>query len=247
MMEEIYMKDTIAPLLNVANFLELVERVVNSPKHLPSMAVFYGYSGYGKTFSAKYASRMHRALFLEVGYSWTMSKFCNALLWELGREVKGTISAKIDRIIEALQTTPNRPLIIDEFDHFMTKNSVEIIREIHDNTKTPIILIGEELLPQNLKQFERFHNRIIAWEPAQQTNMDDARELAKIHCPDILITENLLHDAFKASGGRVRRICTNLALIQEEADNTGIVTIGQNEWGNKPFFVGQPPVRRRLT
>ncbi|MBL4906952.1 MAG: ATP-binding protein [Sneathiella sp.] len=246
MTDETYRIETIAPLLNVANFLELVERVINSPNHLPSMAVFYGYSGFGKTFSAKYAARMHRALFLEVGYSWTISKFCNALLSELGCELKGTISGKIDRIIDALKMAPNRPLIIDEFDHFMTKNGVEIVREIHDKTDTPIILIGEELLPQSLKQFERFHNRIIAWEPALQTTMEDAKELAKIHCPDILIDENLLHDAFKASGGRVRRICTNLALIQEEADNAGIVKIGQSEWGSKPFFVGQPPVRRRF-
>lgn len=238
--------NTIAPLANVSNFMELMETVMNSPAHLPSMAVFYGYSGYGKTFSATYAAHSYRAMFLEIGRSWSATKFLEALCEELGVKTRGTKSGKMDRIIEALLDTPDRPLIIDEFDYFVEKpECVELVREIINNANTPIILVGEEMLPQNLKQpqYERFHNRILAWQPALKSTYEDAVALANLYAKDVEIDPALLKKAYDASSGVARRICVNLHMIKEEANNIGgAITIA--DWGGKSFYEGNPPARR---
>lgn len=132
---------TIAPLTNVTLFSELVERVSSRHKHLPAIGAWYGWSGLGKTFSATYGAHQFRAYYIEIGSTWTLAKFCQALLTELGIPPKGTIAAMVDAAIAALAET-TRPLIIDEFDHVVRRNYVEAIREIHDKSGAPIILIG---------------------------------------------------------------------------------------------------------
>lgn len=234
---------TIAPLTNVALFTELVSRVMNRPRHLPGMATFHGPSGYGKTFSATYAANKHRAFYLEVGESWTKAKFCRALLTELGVQPKGTIADMVDRIIEALVTT-DRPLIIDEFDHVVRRRYHETVREIHDKTGAPIVLIGEELLPGELVPFERFHNRMLDWVPAQPAGLDDATALARLYCPEVEIAEDLLARLLERSDGRVRRIATNLERVRELAAAEALETIDLAVWGDRPLFSGIPPRRR---
>lgn len=235
---------TIAPLNNVALFNELVERVVNRPRHLPGMASFHGFSGYGKTFSATYAANKYRAYYVEVGESWTKAKFCRALLTELGADTRGTIADMVDRIIEHLVIN-ERPVIIDEFDHVVARRYHETIREIHDKTGAPIILIGEELLPNKLATTsERFHNRMLDWVPAQPADADDARALARLYCPGLEIADDLLELITRRSEGRVRRICVNLERVRETAGLEGLERIDLATWGDRPLFSGKPPARR---
>lgn len=236
---------TIAPLRNVALFIELVDRVMNRPAHLPGMATFHGFSGYGKTFSATYAANKWRARYIEVGASWTRKKMCEALLVELGETVKGTISSMVDTIIEALAIA-NVPLIIDEFDHVvsMGEKAVNLVREIHDKSEASIILIGEENLPNTLSRWERMHNRMLDWVPAQPADADDTAHLARLYCPDLEIAPDLLGRIADKSAGRVRRICVNLERVREHARMNGLDSIGLAEWGDQSLFTGKPPVRR---
>ena len=175
---------TIAPLRNVNLFREQVERLMNRPPHLPGMGAFYGYSGLGKTFSATYGANMFRAFYVECGESWTKKKFCQRVLQELGMQPQGTIADMVDQIIEALSMA-QRPLIIDEFDFAVARKMVELVREIHDKSAAPIILIGEELLPRKLEPFERFHNRVLEWVLAQPADRDDVNQLASLYCPEV--------------------------------------------------------------
>lgn len=234
---------TIAPLQNVALFTDLVQRVVNRPRHLPGLAIFHGFSGYGKTFSATYAANRHRAYYLEVGESWTKRKFCVALLTELGLSPAGTIADMVDQIIEQLVIT-DRPLIIDEADFIVSRGYHETIREVHDKSGAPIVLIGEEMLPVKLQRFERFHNRVIDWVAAQPADLDDAQALAALYSPDVAIGRDLLELIVTRSDGRVRRICTNIERVRSEARLRGADSIDRAAWGDRPLFTGKPPARR---
>jgi DNA transposition AAA+ family ATPase len=235
---------TIAPLKNVALFTELVERVMERPAHLPGMATFHGFSGYGKTFSATYAANLYKARYVEVGSSWTKKRFCEALLAEIGITPKGrTIADMVDAIIEAL-ALDDKPLIIDEFDYVAEKGMVELVREIHDKTGAAIILIGEELLPAKLERWERFHNRILDWQAAAPADYDDVVHLARLYCNDIGIEDKLLRKIGEASQGRVRRICVNIERVREQAIATGQLSIDLKDFDGE-LFTGRPP-RGRL-
>lgn len=236
---------TIAPLRNVVLFDELLDRVVSRRRHLPGMGTFHGFSGLGKTFSATYGAQRHRALYVEVGESWTKAKFCKALLVELGVPPRGTIADMIDVIIAHLVEL-ERPLIVDEFDHVVARGYVETIREIHDKSGAPIVLIGEELLPTKLLPWERFHNRILDWVPAQPTTAEDVAVLARLYVPGVEIGGDLLDHINKKSDGRVRRVIVNLERVREAALLDGLERVDLRLWGDRPLFSGLPPQARRV-
>ncbi|KAB2860460.1 MAG: ATP-binding protein, partial [Bauldia sp.] len=124
---------SVAPLKNVAACLTLVDQLIHRPPHLPSIGVFSGFSGYGKTMAAQYAWNRTNALFVEVFDYWTRKKFCQALLAELGvAKARGTIGDMMDEIIARLGDDPARPLIIDEADKLVDRGMIENLREIAD-------------------------------------------------------------------------------------------------------------------
>lgn len=234
---------TTAPLRNVALFAGLVDQVVNRPRHLPGFGVFHGFSGYGKTRAAVYAANKHRAYYVEVGESWTRRTFCQALLTELGLRAKGSVPDMVQQIISHLLVT-DRPLIIDEFDHVVRRRYYELVREIHDKAEAPVVVIGEELLPQMMAQHERLHNRVLDWVAAQPADGDDAGQLARLFAPEVAIAPDLAETIARASDGRVRRICVNIERVRQEALTQGWSTVDQATWGERPLFQGRPPARR---
>lgn len=252
---------TIAPLTNVSLFAELMERIMNRSAHLPGLGTFHGFSGYGKTFSAAYAANTYRALHVEVGASWTVKKFCQSVLRELGfvaskaqRDPRSphaadvmakTIPDMVEQIIEAL-AIEERPLIIDEFDHVTNwgERSVNIVREILDKSLGTIILIGEEALPAKLQAWERVHNRVLDWVPAQPATEHDTQILCQLYCDGVQVAPDLAQHITELAEGRVRRICVNLDRVREWAQANGQQTVDMQTWGDRPLFSGRPPARR---
>ncbi len=236
---------TTAILTNVTLFSELVNRIMTRPAHLPGIGVFHGFSGYGKTFSAIYAAHRTRAYYLEVGESWTKAKFVRQLLIELGRDPRGTVADMVELAIQALAMTPGRPLIIDEADWIVKRGYIETVRELHDKSGTPIILIGEELLPSKIAALsERTHNRVLDWVPAQPADIQDASALARLYAPDVEIGRDLLEHLVAKSGGRIRRICVNIERIRSEAAVEDWTSVDLEEWGQRALYSGQQPARR---
>lgn len=245
--DEVQKVNTLAPLQNVSLFVELLDRLVDTPMHLTPLGVFYGFSGYGKTCSACFGANKHRALYIEVGASWTLKKFCQNLLKELGIEANKTISDMVEQLIEALSLRGS-PLIIDEFDHVANLNekSVNIIREILDKARTPIILIGEEMLPARLKRWERFDNRVRSWVAAQPVNFMDTKHLLSLYAPKIQVTDGIIKEMLEQSKGVTRRICMGIEGLKEFSATQNIKEISKANWGNRSFFETRPMARKAV-
>ena len=74
-----------------------------------------------------------------------------------------TTAANLDLICEQLAAS-QRPLILDEADYLVAKaGMVELVRDIYEGSQSPIMLVGEEMLPNKLKKYERFHGRVLNW------------------------------------------------------------------------------------
>ena len=235
-----------APLRNMALFYELVERVMTRSLHLPGMACFYGHSGYGKTFSAIWAANKARAYYVELGETWTRKTLCLAVLRELGLAsvAQSSLPDLVSAIVDRLAEERDRPLIIDEADFLAKKGMIDLVREIHDKSQAPVILIGEELLPVKLQRFERTHNRMLDWVAAVPCDMADARQLAKLYCPGLDVDDDLVAAIAKASDGRARRIAVNLDRVRERALMKSKKRMSLADWGGDAFFTGEPPRRR---
>lgn len=238
-------KGMIAPLQNVALFNELVERVMNRPIGLPGLATFHGPSGYGKTFSATYAAHKFKAYYIKVGDSWTRKTFLEKLITEIGEKAYGTIPNMVDQVVDILIGI-DRPIIIDEFDTVVDKNYPELIREIHDETDAPIILIGEERLPSKLMKWERIHNRMLDWVAAQPVLREEVNILARYNAADIEIADDLLDQVFKVSEGCARRVSINLNRIRNVTTGRGLSRMNLKDWGKEELYIGKAAGRTQI-
>jgi DNA transposition AAA+ family ATPase len=119
-----------------------------------------------------------------------------------------------------------RPLIVDEAHHIAAKHFVDVLRELHDKSLAPVILIGEETLPSTLERFERVHNRMLEWLGAEECNIDDARTLVRAYCPSLSVGEELLAVVVQRTGGNTRRIVVAISRIAEAARVAGLQSIG---------------------
>lgn len=239
--------NTIAPLKNVALCSRALERAMTRPQHLPGMVCFYGPSGFGKSFAAAYTANKHRAYYIECKSTWTKKAILSAIAREMGLVPSATMYELTEQISGHLVMT-DRPLIIDEMDHIVKREAVEIIRDIYEGSHVPILLIGEENLPTNLKKWERFDGRILDFVPSQAADASDAKALARFYCRRVTISDDLVAELAKRAKGSIRRICVNLARIEEETLEAGKTEIDLNGWNSmkKGFWTGEAAVRKEF-
>ena len=123
---------------------------------------------------------------------------------------------------------------------------IEIVRELHEYSGAPIILVGEEKLPAKLLNVERVHNRVLEWFPAQPCDIEDTQQLARAFAPLVAIADDLLEHIRSQSGGRARRIVVNLARVGELARNKGLKSIDRAAIGTAQLYTGEPPAVRHV-
>ncbi|WP_319774444.1 ATP-binding protein [Breoghania sp.] len=236
---------SIAPLKNVASLMTLIETLRNRAFGLPGIGVFSGHSGFGKSVAAQYAMNRTGAIYVEVRDYWRPKRLCEALLNELGEmKPRGTLAKMMDDIIYRVGDAPDRALIIDEADKLVDGCMIELIRDIHETTQAPVVLIGEENLPKKLEKHERVHNRVLDFQLANPCDQEDTAALARLLVPDLRLSSDLLEDVRTRTSGRARRIATTLHEIGQHARNNGLTEIDRASYGGR-IFTGETPIRHR--
>jgi hypothetical protein len=234
----------IAPLVNIAVAERAITRATGRALHQPGMVGMYGPSGYGKSLAAAWVTARNRAYYVQASDFWTKKVMMQDICRALGLQFNtGHTIADMARMIAAQLEQSARPLIVDEFDYVIDKNLVEALRSIYEASKAAILIIGEEAMPQKLKRWERFHGRILDWYPAQPAGLEDARELAKLYCPHVAVSDCLLEKLVDKARGSVRRISTNLETIQEEAMGNAWERVTLEMWGTRMIHTGEAPRR----
>lgn len=232
-----------APLVNVSICVSALEKAMKRPAHLPGIVTFTGPSGFGKSTAAAIASNRFDAVYVQAKSSWTRKAAHLAILKEMNIAPAKTLYGMAEQVAEQLALS-RKPLIVDECDFLLKNGTIEIVRDIYEASGAAIMLIGEEQLPARLRQWERFHGRILTFALAEPASMEDARSLCALYVHDVIIADDLLAKVHKQSKGSVRRICVNLEHIREEAADNGISAVDLAAWGDRPLFTGDAPTRR---
>lgn len=234
-----------AQLTNMRLALQTLMDCTEAGEELPRLGLFYGFSGYGKSVSAAFAAAKTDAVYVEARSVWTQRTLLENIAKAVGITKIGRSGPIIlDQVTEQLAADP-RPLIIDEMDYLVKKQSVEIIRDIHDTTKIAILMIGEESLPAKLKEWERFDNRILVATAAQPASEDDALKLRDHYCLRVAIADDLALMFQDKCRGVTRRIIVNLQNAQRVALQEGHEALDLASWGNRPIMNGDHKVRRQ--
>ena len=235
--------DDLRPLTNVELCMQALERAMNREKHLPGLVCLYGPSGWGKTMAACYAYRELGAYHVEYRRNWRLKNLLQAILKEMGEPQGKTNSEMFDQVVDIL-SEGDTPLIIDEMDRAVERKTVEDIRDLHDASGAPILLIGEENLPHNLQKWERFYRRVLLWVPAQAMTIQDMVLLNDLYNKGLDVSEELLLMAYEVSYDSPGRAVLRLKEINEFAKQKGLASIGVKEWGNRQFTSIDAPKRR---
>lgn len=110
------------------------------------MCVMIGYPGIGKTTTIReYARRVSGVHIIVCRTTMRMRNMIDAIAEALGITVSGSDDARIVRIQKELGGRPNEMLIFDEADHLYgwDTRKFEVLRQIWDETGTPIVLVGD--------------------------------------------------------------------------------------------------------
>ncbi len=153
------MKNVFIPTSRVLAFREALEVVRDTVKGQPGFMVSWGEAGRGKTEAAKeYAVNHEDVVYLRVHEGWTPMAMLSAILKKLSTLEKSRVALVKQAVIEELDLSP-RTLLIDEADRLDIR-LIEHLRDIHDETGCPIVLIGEPSIYAHLKARGRIWQRV---------------------------------------------------------------------------------------
>lgn len=134
--------------------------VIHQTNRLKSMAVIVGPSGTGKStvFRACAEGIVAGAIHIELSDA-DASK--SAFIARIARELFGTARARMQESFNATiahLTQTRRMLIIDEA-HYLSGNAMNIVRDIHKRTGSPIVLGGTQDMLGTLNDFNELHGQ----------------------------------------------------------------------------------------
>lgn len=237
--------NSIRPLRNVAAFATLIKRLQERAYGLPGMGTFSGPPGVGKSFAAAFAAANLDAIHISVQEMWTKKTLLQMILKELREKTTGTRPELLVRLNQAL-TLANRPLIIDEADYCVDNNMVMTLRDIHDGSHVPVVLIGMEDFPQKLRKWELVDSRVLSRIQAEPADLRDAKLLAVHYAPGIDLGEDLIEHIRDLHFGIARRMVTDFAHVVEHCQLEGLAAMSLQDWGNRRFAHREAPKPRGI-
>ena len=144
---------------NVKNFIGLVENLINKPKNIPKMGLVYGEPGLGKSQTALWLACKYDGIYLRASNLMTGRWLLEEMVKELDEIPRFLSSDNFNLVVKKLKESP-QIIFIDEIDYLMNNyKSIEILRDIHDETGCPIIFIGMSLVHRKLERYTHLYDR----------------------------------------------------------------------------------------
>ena len=144
---------------NVKNFIGLVENLVNKPKNIPKMGLVYGEPGLGKTQTALWLACKYDGIYLRASNLITGRWLLDGLIKEMDELPRYLTSDNFNLVVKKLKANL-KVIFIDEIDYLMNNfKTVEILRDLHDETDCPIIMIGMGLAHRKLERYKHLYDR----------------------------------------------------------------------------------------
>ena len=153
------MKRNFIKTQNVKNFIGLVENLLNKPKNIPKMGLIYGEPGLGKSQTALWLACKYEAIYLRATNLMTGRWLLEEIAKEIDEIPRYLTSDNFNLIVQKLKQKPQL-IIVDEIDYLMNNlKTIEILRDIHDETDCPIIFVGMGLAHKKLERYKHLFDR----------------------------------------------------------------------------------------
>lgn len=121
------------------------------------MGLIYGETGLGKSQAAIWWAVNNDAILVSAKQTMSARWLLEDIVKEMGETPYYKTSELFEQIKIELIKNP-RLIIVDEINYLATdKCAIEILRDIHDETHNPILLIGMGLADKKLKRYKHLY------------------------------------------------------------------------------------------
>lgn len=231
------MRYAIAPVKNIRHLDEAADALTTRAPGVPGMGIVWGPTGYGKTTAAARLRNNVDGVYVRANALWTPRAMLEALAKELRREWRGSCARTLDAICEDLERAP-RPVLLDEADYVLrTSRMVDALRDLHDATTAPVIMIGMPPIERAIKRWPQVMGRLQQWVEFKAADLEDASVIARTLC-EVGIDEGLLERLHREAGGEIRRIVVGLSRIEQFARTRGLDPVTSDAWGRDRLVFG---------
>lgn len=171
-MNRIFVKTT-----NVKNFIGLVENFLNKPKNIPKMGLIYGEPGLGKSQTALWLACKYDAIYLRATNLMTGRWLLEEIVKEMDEIPRYLTSDNFNLIVQKLKQKPQL-IIVDEIDYLINNlKTIEILRDIHDETDCPIIFVGMGLAHKKLERYKHLFDRFSEIVKFETFSINDLKQI----------------------------------------------------------------------
>jgi DNA transposition AAA+ family ATPase len=202
------------------------------------MGLIHGFSGAGKSTATTELIRSVDGVYVRAMSLWSPSALCAAVAAEIGLEPLHGSSKLLLATVDRLNLT-KRPLFVDEADYlFHSPRAVETLRDIHDVTSVPVVLVGMDGIERKIlrsKQLSRRMARRVEFLPLDREDLD---KFVDRRC-EIALAPCLKLDLFEQTQGSIG--LATVALPQYEDFWRGEdrpLSLADWRGANKQLFLG---------
>ena len=211
---------------NVKGFINLIHNLKNKPDNISKIGLVYGNAGLGKTKTALYLSIQYDAVYIRATNSMSPKWMLEEIAKELD-EIPRFYTADIFRqCVNTLKTNPQM-IIVDEIDYLLKDfRTIETLRDLHDETGVPIILVGMQLAKHKLKKHTHLFDRISEIYNFTEFEYSDIKQITE-EISEVEITKeavHLIHNKAKS----FRQIVNSIDILEKVAQANGFTRIDEN-------------------
>ena len=161
---------------NVKKFVALMEEVKQLPANIPKIVLVFGEYGLGKSETIKWWTFKNDCIYVRANQGMTSRWLLSEIAEELGEEAFWHIQDTFNLVEQKLKQNP-KPLIIDEVDYLVPNNVIEILRDLHDRTGCPMILVGMVNIDKKLSRYPHLKDRIYKTFKFEPYNKQDIMQI----------------------------------------------------------------------
>ena len=175
-METKTMKKTFIKTKNVKRFVALMDELQKLPPNIPKLALVYGDHGLGKSQAIQWWADKNDSVYVRATQGMTSRWLLSEIAEELGENPYWHTQETFELIEKYLRQHP-KVIIVDEIDYLIEKHTVETLRDLHDRTACPIVLVGMGTADKKLARYPHLVDRLYKTLKFEQFNAEDIREI----------------------------------------------------------------------
>ncbi len=219
------MKTRIVPTQNIARLKVAAHALINRSHTVDGMGLVEGAPGTGKTTAITWLVNKEHGIYVRALATWTPAAMLAALLKEVDRAPRGSCSQMVNDLMQSVAAS-GRPLFIDEGDYVIdSKRMTETLRDIHDMTKAPVVLIGMEGIGKKLAHREQLVSRVTQTVRFGPCDLSDTTLMAEQLC-EVKVKPDLIARVHQLTHGSARRVVGLLADIEQHARARKLEEVG---------------------